>query len=543
MKHYSLIIGGLSALLFANIATSCSSDLTEGIPQPNNKGEVTSTLLNTLPLGKNMYHTGENVELPNGPAGIPPVIASNEGIFDNISGIMINKTQMYNASTIHDEFLFFNPNENQIYPGNVLAGNTISNGSFIPVKNAEVEDLAITADLTPQGGPAFTQVVPNISWSSYQALLQQWRSIPSAEPSATTEYRVQEIQNEKDFSARFGLNFNGAPVQVGLNFEAHHNKKKTHVLVSFIQKLFTVSTAPKNCILKSADVNSFNGVMPVYVSSIHYGRMAFALISTDHTYNEVTAALNLVFPKVNNLGTDLQIKYKSILDEAVITQTSIGGTMQDHQAIMTGGWEGFKKAIGNPIPMSAAAPIAYNLKYVNDNSVARILTSNSYPVTQSLFVPTCNSINFKFAPQSIKGKALNKSPLFLYGECYITLPNGQRIDLLNITRDKAIRANSDTFTTLEGVARPVDVIIERPSDMSMKAFLDQSITVTTSMHNTGSHGVVVGDDLGTTTITVQLKDLLFDAKDGSKLFSTQNKKKVFDHIGEVLFGLEYEPIK
>ena len=78
--------------------------------------------------------------------------------------------------------------------------------------------------------------------------------------------------------------------------------------------------------------------------------------------------------------------------------------MQDHQAIISGGWEAFKKAIGNPIPMSAAAPIAYNLKYVGDNSVARILTSNSYPcyTIDFLFLHVIAS-TLSFTPKAIKG--------------------------------------------------------------------------------------------------------------------------------------------
>ena len=545
MKHYSFIVRGLSVLLFANVLTSCSSDIMEDVTNvPSTDKNISPQLLNSLPLGKDMYRVGDKVDLYNGPTpNSSPQIVSNEGIFDGINGTMVNKTQMYNASAIHDEVLFFNPNENQIFPGNVLAGNTISNGLCSPIKNAEVEDIVVTADLTPMGGAAYTAVIPNITWSSYQTTLQQWRSSPNAEPSVTTEYKVQEIKNEKEFATHLGINFNGSLVQAGLSLDTQHNRKKTHVLVSFIQKLFTVSTSPKNCILKSADINSFNGVMPVYVSSVHYGRMAFALISTNYSYDEVTAALNLVFPKLNNLSADLQIKYKSILDESVITQTSIGGTMQDHQAIISGGWEAFKKAIGNPIPMSAAAPIAYNLKYVGDNSVARILTSNSYPVTQSIFVPTCNSINFKFTPKAIRGKVINKNPLFLYGECNVTLPNGDRFNILNISKEKAIQVDNNSYTDITGSNMPETVSIQRPLNMSMSNFLEQYVTITTSMHNTIINRVPVGDDLGTTTVTIKLKDLLFDAKAGGKAFSTRNPKQTLDFMGEVLFGLEYDTLK
>ena len=125
----------------------------------------------------------------------------------------------------------------KFFPGNVLAGNTISNGIFSPIKNAEVEDMVVTADLTPMGGPAYTAVSLILHGVATKLPFSQWRSSPNAEPSVTTEYKVQEIKNEKEFATHLGINFNGSLVQAGLSLDTQHNRKKTHVLVSFIQKL------------------------------------------------------------------------------------------------------------------------------------------------------------------------------------------------------------------------------------------------------------------------------------------------------------------
>lgn len=107
--------------------------------------------------------------------------------------------------------------------------------------------MVVTADLTPMGGPAYTAVIPNITWSSYQTTLQQWRSSPNAEPSVTTEYKVQEIKNEKEFATHLGINFNGSPVQAGLSLDTHHNRKRRmfsfRLFRNYLQFLHLLKTA------------------------------------------------------------------------------------------------------------------------------------------------------------------------------------------------------------------------------------------------------------------------------------------------------------
>ena len=92
MKHYSFIVRGLSVLLFANVLTSCSSDIMEDVTNvPSTDKNISPQLLNSLPLGKDMYRVGDKVDLYNGPTpNSSPQIVSNEGIFDGINGTMVN---------------------------------------------------------------------------------------------------------------------------------------------------------------------------------------------------------------------------------------------------------------------------------------------------------------------------------------------------------------------------------------------------------------------------------------------------------------------
>ena len=54
-------------------------------------------------------------------------------------------------------------------------------------------------------------------------------------------------------------------------------------------------------------------------------------------------------------------------------------------------------------------PVAITLRYADDNSVARVVQSGQYPVTESYFVKDCDEITFSLRPAQLKACLLYTS--------------------------------------------------------------------------------------------------------------------------------------
>ena len=233
--------------------------------------------------------------------------------------------------------------------------------------------------------------------------------------AATTVYEINELSSSTEIGAELGVGYQKEDLIAKLNLSTSHQKMKTHVLVKAIQKVFSIAVdIPDGFILKTANVEDMDGVMPVYVSEVFYGRMGFAVISSQHEYHDVVAALNLNVP-TENIDINLQTKYKEILDASVSKSRIIGGTSQEHGYGMSMGWEGFKKSLSSPLTASSAKPVAYTLRYVHDNSVARVVLTSDFVRNESYFVPDMDELVLRFTPRTLRAKSDNIKPL-LSGE-------------------------------------------------------------------------------------------------------------------------------
>ena len=250
----------------------------------------------------------------------------------------------------------------------------------------------------------------------------------------------------------------------------------------------------------------------------------------------MTAAIGLLLPNWGNLSLNLQTQYKKVLDESALHLLCIGGKAEQHGRLADGGWEGFRKSLAEPMPISTAEPISYTLRYVDDNSVAQVLTTDRFPIISSVFVPECNRISFKLTPSALEAAAANKPDLYVWGNATIKLPNGQTTSLFNAPYSDAYKMNGPNIYTQ--IDAPTATITLNRNGMDMEAFLNQKVEITVTLGNTVAAGTTKGDDLGTVTITKTLKDLIFDAKDYQ--FGMQTRRKIaVDFHGSIVFDVSY----
>ena len=166
----------ISVALFAMTLGSCSQDeqLIEQKGEQQNESKLLDTqadiqnFLRTLPLAPNMSRATAPVS-PNDGTPVPvdenaPVL-ENEGVLNGIPGNWVKTTRRYKMTQTFDENFLFDPTVDIIYPGCVLKGGTISNGTYAMITSHQTGDVTFSISLSP-ANPAqaneTSATIPNI---------------------------------------------------------------------------------------------------------------------------------------------------------------------------------------------------------------------------------------------------------------------------------------------------------------------------------------------------------------------------------------------
>lgn len=544
----SLLRLSFTVITLGLIVSACTSDNN----RPDNVSDNGLSNL-SLPLPEGMTRAEGEPGLQ--PPVIPPLnpleppisgTAVVEAIYDNIKGVIINQKRVFNAGFAFDQMSIFNPSSNQIYPGSVFIGSSITNGKFLNLKSTVGNIIWSANGLYPLNpSDTFIRTVVDPKSSDFNSTLQNWYTIPTQPLAATTTYEVNEVSSAQEIGTQIGIGYDSDDIKAKLNLTGKHKNMKTHVLVKAVQKAYSISLDVPNaqtCILTSADVNDMDGVMPVYVSEVFFGRVGYAVISSNHEYHEVVAALSLNVPiKENNqvIDIDISAEYKKILDSSVGKTYIIGGTSAEHGLGLSNGWQGFKEALSTPLTPSSAKPIAYTLRYVNDNSVARVVLTSDYVLNESYFIPEADELIIKMQPASVRAKAGARKPLCLFGHVKVKLdqPNENWQYLFNKPINSYVRLEDGNTPAYLRDETATELVIKRPANMSMKELLNQKVLIEAEFGNADPTGRAKLDDLGSTKSQCTVQDIIFGALRGSMNFYTQR-----NYPGEYEANIIFEPV-
>lgn len=519
------------------MAVSCNS----------NKVQDEAPNLQDLPNASGMVRSGDVVPEPEPltPEDEAPIDVEAGKDLKDVEGVYLTRTIMTRVGSAYSEHLLFNPSANVIYPGNVFVGNTIATGDYVPVPSRKVMPIVLSATLTPDNNPNFhSETLAEASFSSYNEILNNWRQGTFKTPAVETLTDVHEVSDSKSFRLKAGASYQNESFNFGANLNAEHSKKKNHVVAKFIQKVFNVTMDdPRRPILTSVNMNDLDGVMPVYINSVTYGRMAYVLVSSDAAVTDIQAAINFMIPTgAGNVDPALEANYNRLFADSKITALLVGGTADQHGKMLTEGWEGVKQCLAAPMEIHTALPISYTLAYVNDNKPAKVMFMGEYPVRKTYFVPNAPAFNLKLHVSDIMVKAGLLKKKFVYGTADITLPNGKKETLMNIQKSNSFQVNTaDEFVALGNKAGEVSIRLER-GEMSLDEFLNQKVTVSTDIYNTGALGVV-GTSLGKETLELSLRDFFFYAKHEGSINLTARANKILEHSSALKVSLEWEALQ
>lgn len=498
----------VSMVVCAVAVASCSQDelLTQTKEQSeegvlSNPREIRN-YLKTLPLAPMMTRANGPIT-PNDGTPLPveeedPVVET-QGVLDGIPGNWVKTTRHYKIKQTFDENFLFDPTSDVVYPGCVLKGGTIANGTYAMITSHKTGDVTFSISLSPADpskAHETSATVPNIRKSEYQEVWNKWATMDWKESPVTTIQSVEKINSQEELVTKLGVAVTAPVANGSINLGFNFNKKKNHILARLIQKHFTVSTdAPKKgTIFESIDKDALDGYQPVYISSINYGRIIYLSIETDEKERNINEAIEFALNKIKgvdvNVSADQAVNYRKMLAKSDVHITVLGGGKTIQQEILKGDIDSFQRFLAADIPMEQMYPISFSLRYAVDNSQARVVSSSEFTVTQRDFVPVFKKVRMQLQVLGFSGQHSGPLPNLdkdanIWGKVMVGV-NGQEHELVGIAQSNPFwfdyREKEETLHPI-GFGGIVNVEFDKDKNESLEDFVDhQKISFITDLH-------------------------------------------------------------
>lgn len=237
-------------------------------------------------------------------------------------------TDYYEAAAGYNEQIVLNPQTDVIYPGALVKGESILDGTYTLIP-ATRKPITISTSLT--GGSVSSVVVEDPKLSTVReavnTLMKQTYDVPYANMAFTVEQAYSEQQIDLSLRASYKtgiLNIKGG-------FDFSNTQIKTRLIAKFIQNYYTLDmdlpSQPSDLFEEDVDRALFGTMMPMYVSTVTFGRMALFTIESELEETQVRAYLEASYGGISGSASAEfdQLKTKStmkvyILGEAVPLQ-------------------------------------------------------------------------------------------------------------------------------------------------------------------------------------------------------------------------------
>ena len=529
----------VSMVVCAVAVASCSQDelLTQTKEQSeegvlSNPREIRN-YLKTLPLAPMMTRANGPIT-PNDGTPLPveeedPVVET-QGVLDGIPGNWVKTTRHYKIKQTFDENFLFDPTSDVVYPGCVLKGGTIANGTYAMITSHKTGDVTFSISLSPANpreAHETSATIPNIRKSEYQEVWNKWATMDWKESPVTTIQSVEKINSQEELVTKLGVAVTAPVANGSINLGFNFNKKKNHILARLIQKHFTVSTdAPKKgTIFESIDKDALDGYQPVYISSINYGRIIYLSIETDEKERNINEAIEFALNKIKgvdvNVSADQAVNYRKMLAKSDVHITVLGGGKTIQQEILKGDIDSFQRFLAADIPMEQMYPISFSLRYAKDNSICRVVSRGEYDIVSRTFVPEFKKMFIEMSLSGLRGsessyKYEKGDEYEMYGDAWMTF-NDQKVgDIFNINRQNYIFVKKgNDFTNVDG--KRCILSIEKPDGISFQDFMRSRVRIYTHLYDNDEPSK--DKDYGETYQEFYVSDILATHKNGEHKFS------------------------
>lgn len=296
----------------------------------------------------------------------------------------IYHTDYYKAAAGYDEQIVLNPQTDVIFPGALIKGESVLDGTYTLI-SAKRNPITISTSLI--GSPATSVVISDPKLSTIREAVNSLMKQDYDVPYANMAFTIEQANSEQQLDLSLHASYKGGGLKVSGGFDFANKKVKTRLIAKFIQSYYTLDmdmpSQPSD--LFNGDVNKtlFGTFMPMYVSTVTFGRMALFTIESSLDETQVKAVLNASYGGSTGSATS---EFASMMASSTMKVYILGGSGADASASING-FEDFKKYItagGSFSKTSPGAPISYKLRYIKDNSIGKIVFAASYPIVTAI---------------------------------------------------------------------------------------------------------------------------------------------------------------
>lgn len=385
--------------------------------------------------------------------------------------------QKKSVSASYDQSNTLRPDSDVIYPGSVIKGGSIDDGTYVEVTSGTKRPVTLSYSLSGLGadGVLSKTLVPSLSATRefHNEVMSQeipGQTIPSFQFEST------EVNNEEAFDLKIsaGATYSSlvtTSVKAGFSYATSNHKNK--ILVRFSQTFYTVDVdqAGDNFLYESLDLDAFGGYRPVYVSSVAYGRVGYLSVETSLSKSEFSSSLSVACD-AGKISGDVEVEAakEKINSTSTIKITLIGGASSPTTL------DGFMSEIrdGGFSADNRGVIIAYKLRFVDDNTIANTIFTGEYTSRQTIAYKGFYRIGMTI--DKIYGTDNESGGMEVYGNVYYargevdsnSVPTGDKQDLFQpaegsyYTNGNSYNFSDDTPTPFGKVTRSYDFLL--PTD-------------------------------------------------------------------------------
>jgi hypothetical protein len=298
-----------------------------------------------------------------------------------------------------DDVVIYSPDSEILYLGSLLTGQGYVGGigtlDELPIRQRA--PLTISIDLLAENN---TRVVENPDLSTVkQAIggLIEEATNTGLVAGANISSTIRESHSVEQGALSIGLSARYMNASVKANLETSRSDEQTSLQIRFLHRMFTVSMvlpqtpgelfsdqftqARLDEQVAAGRIGPDN--VPVYVSSIVYGRMLVATMTSSSSQKEMEAALKASYDAVIAGGeATLTQAQRDLLEESEIKIVAIGGSAAAvEQMLRTGN---LKDYFNIEAPLTTAVPLSYTMRSVSDNAIAAVSETTSYELKECL---------------------------------------------------------------------------------------------------------------------------------------------------------------
>ncbi len=322
------------------------------------------------------------------PIAEPELISEDSEIHEETQVFECSVKNMRYGPEFDARYILSTQNE-VIFPGALIDGGSILTGEYTPIITVR-NPMTVSISSLSNPGASGSAVVDN------PALLSETRTaindlVHNVAPGSTPAsfiYDYRYARASRELQAGLGVDVSGWGQR--LSFSSHNAslRETTTHLVRFVQQYYTVDIdlpqRPSDLFAALPDWNAFNGMSPMMVSSVAYGRVVYFMIETSEEFNKSERAIDGAFRAfAARASLSITNEQEEILNNSQIRALVIGGNAESASNVITGGLDGvmqFIEAGADFSPTNTGVPIAYVLRHLKDNSVSNLVTYEEYAV-------------------------------------------------------------------------------------------------------------------------------------------------------------------